>query len=220
MIHSLRAWEGHWWNARLTFPPLLHKALIACQKIYHWNCVMLLFCVAKCCNHCFEITLHIVHYTLVPVCFIIKPKCCRLCIDVYVYICIYTSWLQAQPPQFAVSSVCTVLWCCAPEHMQRVVVCVPHSFPQCHCPQQKQPVCIHNTINTKIIVRCNNTAYDFCFIPSHLPLFVQHPHPCAPASLHQPLSQPFLFLSSSLSPSTPLSSLCDCCAHASLLNCN
>lgn len=124
-------------------------------------------------------------------------KCYRLCID--------TSLLQAQPPQFAVS-VCTVLWYCSPEHMQRVVVCVPHSFPQCHCPQQKQPVCIHNTINTKIIVHCNSTGYDlvcFCFIPSHLPLFVQHPHPCAPASLHQPLSQLFFvpfFLSISLHP--------------------
>lgn len=73
----------------------------------------------------------------------------------------------------------------------RLVVCVPHSFPQCHCPRHRQPVCVHKTINTSVIVRCNNTGHDlvcFCFTPFHLPLSVKHPHPRAPVSLRLSLS--------------------------------
>lgn len=120
--------------------------------------------------------------------------------------CIYTICLLVQTLKFAVYSACTVYQCCSPEYMQRVLICAPHSFPQCLCLQHRQPVCLNNTINTQDIVRCNNTLCDllcFSFIPSHLPCSVQHTHLRAPASLPVSLSlRLFLafFLSTGLHP--------------------
>lgn len=138
--------------------------------------------------------------------------------------CIYTICLLVQTLKFAVYSACTVYQCCSPEYMQRVLICAPHSFPQCLCLQHRQPVCLNNTINTQDIVRCNNTLCDllcFSFIPSHLPCSVQHSSSCTCLSPSQPLSQAFSsFLPFNRPPPTPSSSLCGCCPHASLLNCN
>lgn len=106
--------------------------------------------------------------------------------------------LQSRPAWSAMCSVCAAHRPCSPCR-DGWVVCVPHSFLQCHCPLHRQPVCVRSTINTWVIVRRNNTGHDLVCFGLLRPISLSPSNALAlvhlPPSLRPPRTAFFLWIS-------------------------